>query len=259
MVFPNFPNKYNEKSVVHAKDFWDYKKEIGVFPDIDPPKGVIVCYSPTILNYIVNHYSITQVDNVHANKFYLLNDTENEIAICGTIGVGAPVAGILLEELSSFGVKNFITIGTAGSLQRNLQLGSHIICTRAIRDEGTSHHYAASEKYSYPSNQITEKMKEVAKRMNINFHTGTSWTTDAPYRETLAELKHYRDEGVLTVEMEAAAVFTIAKHLNIKAGVILTISDYLTEESWELHFHLTEKHLHTLFMLAKETLNSLIL
>jgi uridine phosphorylase len=259
MVFPNFPNKYNEKTVVQAKDFWEYKKEIGVFPDIDPPKGVIVCYSPTILNYIVNHYSITQVDNIHANKFYLLNDTEDKIAICGTIGVGAPVAGILLEELSSFGVKQFITIGTAGSLQRNLQLGSHIICTRAIRDEGTSHHYAASEKYSYPSNSLTEKMIGVAKRMNINFHTGTSWTTDAPYRETLAELKHYRDEGVLTVEMEAAAIFAIAKHLNVEAGVILTISDYLTEESWELHFHLTEKHLHTLFMLAKETLNSLIL
>jgi purine-nucleoside phosphorylase len=101
-------------------------------------------------------------------------------------------------------------------------------------------------------------MIEVAKRMNLNYQTGTSWTTDAPYRETLAELKHYRDEGVLTVEMEASAIFAIAKYLNINAGAILTISDYLTEESWELHFHLTEQHLHTLFTLAKKTLNLLI-
>jgi uridine phosphorylase len=259
MVFPNFPNKYDKKAMVKAKDFWEYKKELGVFPDIEPPKGVIVCYSPTILNYVVEHYSLTQVDNVHANKFYLLNDSDNKIAICGTIGVGAPVVGILLEELNAFGIKHFITIGTAGSLQKKLQLGSHIVCTRAIRDEGTSHHYAASEKYSYPSKSLTEKIIEVAKRMNLNYHTGTSWTTDAPYRETLVELQHYRDEGVLTVEMEAAAIFTIAKYLNIQAGVILTISDYLTEESWELHFHLTEHHLHTLFMLAKETLNSLLL
>ena len=102
-------------------------------------------------------------------------------------------------------------------------------------------------------------MIEVAKRMDLKYHTGTSWTTDAPYRETLAEVKYYRDEGVLTVEMEAAAIFAIAKYLNIKAGAILTISDYLTEESWKLHFHLTEQHLHTLFMLAKKTLSSLLL
>jgi uridine phosphorylase len=259
MAFPNFPNKHREKTIVQAKDFWKYKKELGRFPEIEPPEGVIICYSPTILNYIINHYSLTQVDNVHANRFYLLNDFDKKIAVCGTIGVGAPVVGILLEELHAFGTKCFISIGTAGSLQKNLKLGSHIICTRAIRDEGTSHHYAASEKYSYPSTSLTEKMIEVTKNMGVNYHTGTSWTTDAPYRETLAELKRYRDEGVLTVEMEAAAIFTIANHLNFEAGAILTISDYLTEDDWELHFHLTEEHLHTLFTIAKKTLSSLLL
>ena len=259
MTYPNFPNKYREKSIVNAKDFWKYKKDLGAYPDILPPEGVIICYSPTILNYIVNHYSLTQVDNVHANRFYLLDDSDKKIAICGTIGIGAPVIGILLEELYAFGTKFFISIGTAGALQRNLKLGSHIICTRAIRDEGTSHHYEPSEKYSYPSNSLTEKMIEVAKNMGVNYYTGTSWTTDAPYRETIAELRQYRDEGVLTVEMEAAAIFTIAKYLNIEAGAILTISDYLTEENWELHFHLTEEHLHTLFTIAKKTLSSFLL
>ncbi|MFX0073994.1 MAG: nucleoside phosphorylase [Candidatus Hermodarchaeota archaeon] len=259
MVFPNFSGKHDKKAVVQAKDFWEYKKELGIFPDIDPPKGLIICYSPTILNYVINHYSLTQVDNVHANKFFLLNDCDKMIAICGTIGIGAPVVGILLEELSALGITHFISIGTAGSLQKNLRLGSHIICDRAIRDEGTSHHYIASEKYSYPSKSLTDKMIEIAKSMGITYHTGTSWTTDAPYRETLAELRHYRDEGVLTVEMEAAAIFSIAQYLKIEAGAILTISDYLTEEIWELHFHLTEEHLHTLFTIAKETLNSLLL
>ena len=259
MTFPNFPNKHREKAVVQAENFWKYKKELGIYPDIEPPKGVIICYSPTILNYIVEHYSLTQIDNVHGNSFYLLNDSDKKIAICGTIGIGAPVVGILLEELNALGIKKFISIGTAGSLQKNLKLGSHIICTRAIRDEGTSHHYAPSEKYSYPSDSLKNKMIEIAKDMELNYHTGTSWTTDAPYRETLAELKHYRDEGVLTVEMEAAAIFVMAKYLNIEAGAIFTISDYLTEESWELHFHLTEEHLHTLFTLAKKTLSSLLL
>ena len=259
MTFPNFPNKHQEKNILQAKNFWKYKKELGIFPDIEPPKGVIICYSPSFLNFIVKHYSLTKVENVFGKNFYLLNDSDKKIALCGAMGVGAPIVGILLEELSAFGVKSFISIGTAGSLQKNLQLGSIIICNRAIRDEGTSHHYALSEKYSYPSRDLTEKLIEIAKTMNLNYHAGTSWTTDAPYRESLAELKHYRDEGVLTVEMEASAIFVIAKCLNIEAGTIFTISDYLTEENWELHFHLTEEHLHTLFTLAKKTLSSLLL
>jgi uridine phosphorylase len=259
MAFPNYPNKHPEKSFLNAKDFWKYKKKLGKLPDIEPPKGVIICYSPSFMNYVVENNPVTKVENVFGNYFFLLNDCEKEIAICGAMGIGAPVIGILLEELNFFGIKTFISIGTAGSLQKNLKLGSTIICNRAIRDEGTSHHYALSEKYSYPSLELTEKMIDIAKDMGLNYHTGTSWTTDAPYRETIAEIKHYRDEGVLTVEMEAAAIFVIAKYLNLKAAAIFTISDYLTEEDWELHFHSTEEHLNNLFILAKKTLNSLLL
>ncbi|GAH41487.1 unnamed protein product, partial [marine sediment metagenome] len=71
------------------------------------------------------------------------------------------------------------------------------------------------------------------------------------------EIKKYQEEGVLTVEMEAAAIFAVAKYLNVEAGAIFTISDYLTEDNWELHFHLTDTHLHTLFTIAKKTLSSL--
>jgi uridine phosphorylase len=258
MTFPNFPNKSHEKSFVQAKDFWKYKEELGVFPEIDPPRGLIFCYSSTILNYVVKHYSLTQVDNIYGNNFFILNDSNNKIAFCKAYGIGAPVVGILLEELKAFGIKWFISIGTAGSLQSNLQLGSTIICTKAIRDEGTSHHYAPSQKYSYPSQFLTDKLTTAAEEFGLDYNVGTSWTIDAPYRETLAEIKHYREEGVLTVEMEAAAIFTIADYLNVEAGAIFTISDYLTEEDWELHFHLTQEHLHTLFSLAKRTLESIL-
>jgi uridine phosphorylase len=259
MAFPNYPNKHNEKSFLHAQDFWKYKKELGIFPEITPPKGVIICYSPSFIDFIVQNYSLSKVDNVFGKKFYLLNDYDKKIAICWAMGVGAPITGILIEELSAFGVKKFVSMGVAGSLQKNIQLGSTVICTKAIRDEGTSHHYALTEKYAYPSRGLTEKLIETAKEMELNYHTGTTWTTDAPYRETIAEINHYKDEGVLTVEMEASAVFTIAKVLNIDAGAIFTISDYLSEDNWELHFHLTEEHMHTLFLLTVKTLNSLIL
>jgi purine-nucleoside phosphorylase len=54
--------------------------------------------------------------------------------------------------------------------------------------------------------------------------------------------------------MEAASLFAVAQYLGVEAGVVLTISDYLSEEEWELHFHLTEEHLKKLFLIAKNAL-----
>ena len=113
-----------------------------------------------------------------------------------------------------------------------------------------------SEKYSYPSRFMIQKIENVIKKMGLTYSKGTSWTPDAPYRETIKEIREYQADGVLTVEMEASAVFTVAKYLNLEAASLFTISDYLGENEWNLHFHLTDKHLQTLFLIAKETLIS---
>ena len=257
MPFPNYPNKYHRSTFITAEDFWKYKTEIGRIPNVEPPKGVIFCYSTSLFNYILEKHSVKKIDYVFGDHFYILEENDDQIGICGGFGIGAPIVAILIEELNTFGVKLFLSIGTAGSLQKNLQLGSFIVCDKAIRDEGTSYHYLKPEKYSFPSKKLTNKLIDVMKNMDLEFNVGTSWTTDAPYRETLEEIKQYQNEGVLTVEMEAAAIFAIAEYLNVDAGAIFTISDYLSEGEWKLHFHLTEEHLKTLFLVAKKTLNAL--
>ena len=256
MPFPNYPDKYLERSFVTAKDFWKYKKEIGRIPNVKPPKGVIVCYSTSLFNYILENHSVKKIDYTFGDHFYILEENDDQLGICGGFGIGAPMVAILIEELNTFGVKIFLSIGTAGSLQNSLQLGSFVVCDKAIRDEGTSYHYLKPEKYSFPSKKLIGKLIEVMKSMHLEFAIGTSWTTDAPYRETLEEIKQYQKEGVLTVDMEAAAIFGVAEYLNVDAGAIFTISDYLSEGEWKLHFHLTEEHLKTLFFIANETIKS---
>ncbi len=253
MPFPNFPNKFREKSLFTAKDFWKYKKELGIRLKIEPPEGVIFTFQPHLMNYIINNYPTKKVKHVFRD-FFILNDTNGKIGVCGNFGIGAPVAAILIEELAAFGIKYFISVGTAGSLQKDLQLGSIVVCTKAIRDEGTSHHYLQSEKYSYPSQKLTNDIVITINKMGLEYNLGTTWTTDAPYRESLKEIKHYRNEGVLTVDMEASAVFAVAKYLNIEAAAIFTISDFLGENKWKQYFHLTGEHLQTSFLIAKETL-----
>ena len=255
MPFPNFPNKYRETTLTNWNDIWEYRKNIGRYPDIDPPKGVIFTFQSTLMIYIINNYAVKKIENIHGD-FYLLEQTQGNIGICGNFGIGAPSAAILLEKLAAFGVKNFIAIGTAGALQKELKLGNIVVCDRAIRDEGTSYHYIPAGKYSHPSERINQKIKEIIEQMGLEYTSGTSWTTDAVFRETIKEIEYYKEEGVLTVDMEASAIFAVAHALNVDVGSIFTISDYLGDGEWKLYFHLTDEHLQTLFKIALNTLNS---
>jgi uridine phosphorylase len=257
MTYPNYQDKYKEESLVKATDFWDYKREMRHVPKISPPKGLIMCYSPTLFNYIKEEHVVKHIPYVFGDYFYILEENDSQIGICGGFGIGAPIAAILLEELSVFGIKNYLSIGSAGCLQKNIKFGTIIVCDKAIRDEGVSHHYLESDKYAFPSRTLVKKLISNLEEKNLVYEVGTSWTIDAPYRETILEVKKYRDEGVITVEMEAAAIFSVAEYLKLNTCAIFTISDYLSEEKWELHFHLTKKHLENLFLLAKDFLLSL--
>jgi uridine phosphorylase len=162
----------------------------------------------------------------------------------------------VLEALIIFGVRRFVSMGTAGSLQLDLAAGQFIVCDRAIRDEGTSHHYLPPNKYSTASPTLTKRLFEIAQAKSLPCRLGTSWTIDAPYRETIEEIRHYQEEGVATVEMEASALFAVAAHRGVELGSILTISDLLASEEWEQHLdsELVSDGLQTIYEIAIECL-----
>lgn len=253
MPFPNFKNKYKEKSLITPQKFLKYERKLNKHPKFESPTGVIFCYSRRLLNFIVKNYKVRKVKGF-TGELYLLKETNNKIGIIGNFGIGAPSAATLMEKFIAFGVKKFLSIGEAGALQKNLKVGGIVICEKAIRDEGTSYHYLKPSKYIYAPKQMIKRIKKVLNNSKIKYRIGTTWTTDAPYRETLSEIKEYKKEGVLTVEMEAAAILAIAKYKKVEAGVILTISDYLFESEWKPKFHLTTKFLKRLFQIAKKVL-----
>jgi uridine phosphorylase len=253
MSFPNLKNKYKEEALLTPKKFLDYLKKRGRYPDYKPPKGVIIVFQKELLDYIIKNHSPINVGGFFGD-FYLLKETENRIGVLGNFGFGAPMVTILLEQFIAYGVKEFLSVGIAGSLQKELRVGSIVICDKAIRDEGVSHHYIKSSKYAFASKALTKKIEEALTRFNLEYSVGTTWTIDTPYRETIAEIKQYQKEGVSTVDMEASAIFSVAEYRGVEAGSIFTISDYLAELEWEPKFHLTKDHLETLFQVAKEVL-----
>jgi uridine phosphorylase len=236
MSFPNLKNKHAEDAMFSPKEFFDYSKRAGRIPKIKPPEGVIIYYSRNDPTQYLKDYTFNRCEAL-GGDFYFIKETKGNIGMVGSFGIGAPASCTLLEEMISWGIKKFITIGNAGALQKNLKVGDVVVCDRAIRDEGTSHHYIPPSKYISASKTINDKITAALDKAGENYHKGTSWTIDAIYRETVAEARQYQKEGVLTVEMEASAMFAVANYRKVELGAIFTISDSLAEMEWNPQFH----------------------
>lgn len=198
-------------------------------------------------------HDVSRVD-LFGGEFYLLNDTNSRIGFCAKFGIGAPVVTAILEEMVALGIQRYMSIGTAGALAKDLDIGDVVVCDRAIRDEGVSHHYLPPAKYAHADPELTWRLEQALGEAGLAPRRGTSWTIDAPYRETVAEARHYQAEGVLTVEMEAAALFAVAERLKVPLATAFTISDSLADLVWAPHFSsdLTREGLEKLYRVALE-------
>ena len=86
--------------------------------------------------------------------------------------------------------------------------------TAAIRDEGTSYHYLPADVPAVLSDQLFGSLNRHSDDMICPYFTGTSWTTDAPYRETQMTIEFMKKQHVTSVEMEAAALYALATAQN---------------------------------------------
>jgi uridine phosphorylase len=125
--------------------------------------------------------------------------------------VGAPFAVLVAEELFASGCGLLISITSAGQIVPAGRLPYFVVIDRALRDEGTSYHYAAPAEYSEADRKLVAAAARALKAKGVNAVTGASWTTDAPFRETAEAIEAARAKGILAVEMEAAALYAFAR------------------------------------------------
>jgi uridine phosphorylase len=130
----------------------------------------------------------------------------------GIIGcaVGAPFAVLVAEELFACGCRMLISLTSAGQIVPAGRPPYFVVIDRALRDEGTSHHYAPAATYAAADPALVRAAEQALAIADLKTYTGASWTTDAPFRETAAAIEAAREKGVLAVEMEAAALYTFS-------------------------------------------------
>ena len=160
----------------------------------------------------------------HSTMFVL----ELEGVTCGIIPrtIGGPYAVLIAEQLATAGAQLIVGLTSAGRVSRTLPLPCLVVATEAIRDEGTSLHYLP------PGKEICCPVKDFAAIIESELtatgwpvHSGKVWTTDAPYRETQAQLDHWAAEGVLAVEMQAASLFAFGTAREVAVASVAMVSN----------------------------------
>jgi uridine phosphorylase len=118
---------------------------------------------------------------------------------------------LLAEQLFAAGCRFLMSMTSAGQLIAVRPPPYFVLIERALRDEGTSYHYAPPAEYSAADGAIVRLMDDAFASLPVPVLKGATWTTDAPFRETATAIDHMRDKGLLAVEMEAAALYAFAQ------------------------------------------------
>ena len=147
--------------------------------------------------------------------------------------LGAPACVGCFEDIIPMGAKRIILLGNCGVLDKNIEDCGIIIPTRAIRDEGTSYHYAPASDFIEVNRKYKSLFQSVLKKHGYPYITGTTWTTDGFYRETREKIAKRKDMGAICVEMECAAMQAMCDFRGVEFFQFLYAGDNLDHTCWD--------------------------
>jgi uridine phosphorylase len=163
---------------------------------------------------VVRHLKRTGAGRVHEGwacyHTELLAFDLDGVGEAGIVGcaVGAPFAVLVAEQRFASGCRLLVSVTSAGQINPIGPTPYFVLIDRALRDEGTSYHYLPGSAFAAaPDVSLLDRVEREGRSLPEKLHRGSTWTTDAPYRETEAAIARARDLGTLAVEMEAAALY----------------------------------------------------
>ncbi len=255
MTFPQLSKKHRLPSILTAEAMIAYRRRLGRLPRMEPPHGVLLCLHRGLPERLRRQARYRKAGRL-VGDLYLLRRWQGRVAVVTDFGIGAPVVAGLAEELIALGARRLVSLAWGGALQPDLRPGDVVVCRAAVRDEGTSHHYLPSGPTVAADPLMVERLAAALERRGITPQTGTTWTTDAPYRETAEEVRSLQAKGVLTVEMEAAALFALGQVRGVSTAALVVVGDSLAEFRWEAPTDVAavERGLETAYLAALEAL-----
>ena len=238
MTVPVDASKYDRPSIVRPEVLAAHGLETGAYAAVPPPTAAIMCYHRGLAARLLETRAATTIPGFFGDT-HLLDSTGGTVALVAEFGIGSPVAAVMLEDLVALGCRRIISIGTCGGMSQDLAVGELVVPDRAVRDEGTSHHYLPSGEPAVAHGELTSRLAAQLDRRGIDHRRSATWTTDAIYRETADEVRAHVAAGVDVVEMEAAALFAVGQVRGAEVASLLVVSDIIDtlDGSWVPEFH----------------------
>jgi uridine phosphorylase len=201
-----------------------YSPQHHIVKSAEVPERCVLCFFHDVIAALRERGAAVPVATLGSelgpNPVYRIEVAGEAVALVHP-GVGAPMAAFFLEELIALGCTTFVACGGAGVLDREIAVGHLVVPTSAVRDEGTSYHYLPPGREVAPDAAALAAIERTLSRHGVAHHRAKTWTTDGLYRETIARVQRRRAEGCATVEMEAAALFAVAKYRGVLLAQVL--------------------------------------
>lgn len=200
-----------------------------------PPRAVICFFDEVVQTLVDGREPDYRLHWEHGSHGVWAVDWAGErLTVCHP-GCCAPLAAANLDVLVAMGCDRVIAVGGAGTIAKGFDMGHAVIALDAVRDEGTSYHYLPADagRTVAASPAACDALEAELRARGVPFERGRTWTTDAIFRETRAKVARRREEGCLTVEMEAAALFAVAAFRGATIGQLLYCGDDLSTETWD--------------------------
>ena len=234
---PLLSGKLTNDAVLNPEDFLDYLSTSHGGSPSKLPQYCILAFFRELYDYVEEVYDprVTYVASKEDPMFspiYVFRYKDISVAHVFS-GIGAPNAGAMLELLIAMGGEYFVFIGGVGVLSAETTRGEILVPNKALRDEGMSFHYQEPSRYSYPSALMLDSTRKSLQERGVPFREGGTWTTDAYFRETQEKVRAFREEGCLSVEMEASALFSIAAFRKKHIGGLFKAGDCVAGEEWD--------------------------
>ena len=225
-----------------------------VTPSGRAPEHCVVCFFQDVIAQLRDQGRTREIGEMRSefgpHPLYEFEHDGQRVALFHP-GVGAPLAAFILEEAIAHGCRKFIACGGAGVLNSEIAVGNVIVPDRAVRDEGTSYHYLPPSREVAATPEAVAAIEATLARHGVPYRTGKTWTTDGIYRETREKMLLRQSEGCLTVEMEAATFFAVARFRGVQFGQLLYGGDDLSGE-WDSRDWTTHTVREKLFWLAAD-------
>lgn len=148
------------------------------------------------------------------------------VDVVAASGPGAPVAAVTMEFLAALGARRVVSVGVAGALDSNIEVGTPFAVAKAVSDEGTSRHYIALDGPVAADPSMTKGLVGLTGRPSR-----VSLSTDVPFRHTPERLVAHRSQASL-VDMESSALFAAAHAFDIEPAALLVASDVFDGPTW---------------------------